>query len=693
MPSLRMLFHRGCLIVFVLIGFLGVSSATASPLATLAAAIDAPTVGEEVVLKKPIGFQFGTITPASGTKVYRLMAGKQACGLYVAGKAQLELHVEDRFSIPLAKRNLGRSSALKFQEAKVENQPVLKVVEELEGAVVWNWFLSNTPALEGASKAVPAYPEWATKALVDPFFDRPGMELLTAYQQRVPGMVYGLLKGKKDTYLIQRDPIGEVAESLSRVKRRDVPNQRDRFISQRLITQPIGRQWWERFPAVLVAEHEAIEVDNAEGEVVTITTHSELRATQDNVVGWRVNLANDLYFRGRRISNIVQSVKVDGKPVDYVHRGGSLLVALPKPLASGEAVTVVVVNAGEMAIRPQGDNFWSLGTWPWYPQPDLNGELARLELRVRVPKEYTPFASGSEVSRMEDETYAVLETQLNKPMQFPVVAAGNYDVVSETRDGITCRVATYAGVKREAAERLMQNVFAAAAFYRDLFGVPYPFTDFTIIERNTWGFGQAPPGVIFITKEAFDPAGDTTSRFFSRGINERVVHEVAHAWWGHVVKMDSLEEQWITESFASYSAALCMQQMFSSEKRGQQEFNSLMRHWKGNAEDIEEGGSIYLANYLAFEDLDDRFARRSLLYEKGPVVLHALRQELGRVMGGEEEGDRYFFAMLRSFLKSFEFHWGGTRHLVGILNEMTGKDWQPWFERYVYGFDLPEIKI
>jgi aminopeptidase N len=267
-----------------------------------------------------------------------------------------------------------------------------------------------------------------------------------------------------------------------------------------------------------------------------------------------------------------------------------------------------------------------------------------------VPKKYTPFASGAEVLRHEVGGYAEIETRIGKPMQFPVVAAGNYDVVSETRDGITCRVATYAGIKKEAAERLINNFFAAAEYYKSLFDVPYPFNDFTIIERNTWGFGQAPPGVIFITKEAFDSVSDETSRLFSQGINERVVHEVAHAWWGHVAKMDSHEEQWITESFASYSAALFLQKMFGSEKRGNQEFKALMRFWQGSAEDIENGGSIYLANFQAFNTLDDRFARTALLYHKGPVVLHALRQELARRMGSPEEGDRHFFGMLRSFL-------------------------------------------
>ena len=73
-------------------------------------------------------------------------------------------------------------------------------------------------------------------------------------------------------------------------------------------------------------------------------------------------------------------------------------------------------------------------------------------------------------------------------------------------------------------------------------------------------------------------------------------------------------------------------------------------------------------------------------------MLHALHQELARDRGGKPEGDRYFFALLRSFIKNFRYKWGATRHLVGLLNQMTGKDWQPWFERYVYGTETPRVE-
>ena len=50
--------------------------------------------------------------------------------------------------------------------------------------------------------------------------------------------------------------------------------------------------------------------------------------------------------------------------------------------------------------------------------------------------------------------------------------------------------------------------------------------------------------MMFITKEAFDPLVET-NQFFTQGINERFAHEIAHQYWGIVVKMPSHEEQWL----------------------------------------------------------------------------------------------------------------------------------------------------
>src|SRR6185436_17876935 len=101
------------------------------------------------------------------------------------------------------------------------------------------------------------------------------------------------------------------------------------------------------------------------------------------------------------------------------------------------------------------------------------------------------------------------------------------------------------------------------------------------------------------------------------------------------------------------------------------------------------GAALYLGHRLAFDDdrnVEDFFRLR---YARGPMVVHAIRLELQRQMGSVEEGDRRFIALLRAMLDRSAYGWGTTPGLVATLNELTGTDWQPWFERFVYGPETP----
>lgn len=44
-----------------------------------------------------------------------------------------------------------------------------------------------------------------------------------------------------------------------------------------------------------------------------------------------------------------------------------------------------------------------------------------------------------------------------------------------------------------------------------------------------------------------------------------------------------------------------------------------------------------------------------------------------------------------AYIKNFSFKTAETRHLIGILNQITKKDWQPWFDRYVFGTETPVV--
>jgi aminopeptidase N len=278
---------------------------------------------------------------------------------------------------------------------------------------------------------------------------------------------------------------------------------------------------------------------------------------------------------------------------------------------------------------------------------------------------------------VEEGEWNVLETRVEKPVQFMVVLAGKYEYEEETKDGVTVRVASYATKNTRAIRKLMNLAEKIIDYYEGFLG-PFPFSEFNIIEINQLGWGQAPPGVMFITAEAFNPIGDQLNELFSKGINERFAHEIAHQYWGHVVKMPSLEEQWLTESFAEMCAGLLIRDL-----RGKSDFKGLLATWKGRAKQASDVAPIPLANRIRNQS-DHRTAwidRTYLLYFKGPCLLNAIREQIG---------DHAFEVFLRSCQSNLEWKFGSTQMVERVLEAVTKKDWRPFFDKYYWGTGMPE---
>ncbi|MBP1773639.1 MAG: hypothetical protein H6P99_2802 [Holophagaceae bacterium] len=91
-----------------------------------------------------------------------------------------------------------------------------------------------------------------------------------------------------------------------------------------------------------------------------------------------------------------------------------------------------------------------------------------------------------------------------------------------------------------------------------------------------------------------------------------------------------------------------------------------------------------LANDIQFEDRrESYFARRDLLYAKGPLLLHALHEELG---------EQVFLTWLKSSQTNFRWKFANTQRLFDLLKFITKKDYTPFLNDHFWGLGLPEVK-
>lgn len=661
-------------------------AAAETPIERDVKAIDAPRMGGRVELNGPIAVGAGRIEPGPGTAVRQLLCGDKPCGLYVAGPAVFVFELKDPFSLPVGEHNLSEA-APKLPSTKTEQS--LTVREQLREAVLWQHGLNLTAAAETST---PGLPSWLTEILEHPFFRRPGVTLLAAAGGGSPQAAVAYLRGEHENLRWSYDPYYVGFESVHLVKRdsRYTGVDRDRYFGVELLRQPINRQWWQRFPDPLVVVKRQLELDHPEGETLNVRSRVELKASRDGITVWDATLTEQVYEGNRRFPVEVRAVKVGGQDADWIHRDGTVLVRWNEPLKAGDKVVVDIEYGGRLALQYGGDQLWVHND---FPSSSLAGEMGTLEMKVRTKAPFVPFAAGKVISRESKDGYNTVSTRVDTPAQFAFAAAGKYEMVSDTRAGTTVHVASYSFARKDGAKRLLNNFFAAKEFYEKLFDVPYPFDELTILEIPSWGWGQAPPGLILLTQEAYAGGGsDIMSRIYSGQLNRRFLHEVAHGWWGHVSRMDSAEEQWITESFAEYTSGLAVQAMYGGTK-GEKAFEDALDGWSGMGKSTGKAGSVYLANYLSFEEWTDDRIRTLLLYSKGAAVIHAIRERLQKELGSVEAGDRAFIAFLRAILKSFPDSWAYTQFYPQILQQITKTDWNPFFAQYVYGTETPEVSL
>ena len=162
-------------------------------------------------------------------------------------------------------------------------------------------------------------------------------------------------------------------------------------------------------------------------------------------------------------------------------------------------------------------------------------------------------------------------------------------------------------------------------FYASIVGdAPYPSFTLALSESDLPG-GHSPgyfavlnqplPTSPFVWRN--DPVSfDSYPTFF-------LAHELGHQWWGQAVGWKNYHEQWLSEGFAQYFAA-----MYAEKERGTDTFEDVLRQMRRWAIDASPQGPIYLGYRLGHIKSDSRMFR-AVIYNKAAMVLHMLRRLLG----------------------------------------------------------------
>jgi len=412
-----------------------------------------------------------------------------------------------------------------------------------------------------------------------------------------------------------------------------------------------------------------------------------------------------------------------------VRNQNTVVINLPSTLMRGTEVTIAFAYAGRLEPQPadreaagpiqaqptRGDdipivvpevNLLYSNRNIWYPQGP-SSDYATATIRITLPVSYDCVASGTLVPGAPETIPAkdalparkLFVFDAKQPLRYLAFIVSRFaraetvtiglDPPPASGDGLppldpvnhSLNLTVEANPRQIAHGReLMERATDIAQFYASLVGdSPYPSFTLALVESNLPG-GHSPayfaalnqplPTSPFVWRN--DPTAFTGfPEFFA-------AHEIAHQWWGQAVGWRNYHEQWLSEGFAQYFAA-----MYAQHLRGNEAFGAVLRQMRKWAMEDSDQGPVYLGYRLGHIRGESRVFR-ALVYDKGAAVLHMLRRLVG---------DDAFFRGLQRFYRESRFKKVGTDDFRTAMEKESGRPLDRFFDRWIYGFTLPKVKF
>jgi hypothetical protein len=381
----------------------------------------------------------------------------------------------------------------------------------------------------------------------------------------------------------------------------------------------------------------------------------------------------------------IDRVVVNGQEVQGIYELGdsALKIPLAEPLAPGEQLGITLdflvtvprdnvegyrqfaYTGGVLAIPNfypmvpvYDDEGWNIEIAPNYGDATYS-DTALYLVQLTVPQEMVVATSGSVTARVDKGDGTVTLTCASGPMRdFNIVMSDEYQVVSDTV-GETTINSYYMPDDEEGGREVLKYARQALQTYSEFFGL-YPFSEFDVMETPTIAGGIEYPGLIVINRNYYDEKGGN--------FEFTTAHEVAHQWWYSLVGNDQVDEPWLDEALTQYSTLI-----YFEEVHGKGVADSIRKDYfeGGYQQTVEEGRDAVVAQPVAAFSPEDY---GPIVYVKGPLFFHALRQQVGY--------DTYI-EIMRRYLEQHKYGIATPESFLAVAEEVSGQSLDEIYHRWI----------
>jgi len=311
----------------------------------------------------------------------------------------------------------------------------------------------------------------------------------------------------------------------------------------------------------------------------------------------------------------------------------------------------------------------------WYPNYDYPNERSSSEVICRVPREMTVVSNGRLVSEKIDPKTGlkVARWLQEKPHVNYLVAlvAGKMKKIESKYKDIPIAFYTPASLI-EYAQNSFKDTADMLQFYEKEIGVPYPWDQYNqAVVRDFVAGGMENTTLTILTEGTLHT--DQTENI--RSSQSLVAHELVHQWFGDYVTCKDWSHLWLNEGFAVY-----YEDLYDGYKNGR---DSMLAGLYSSAKSLLRSRSEHKPIvYRQYRRAGEQFDYRA--YGKAGWVLHMLRTELGEKM---------FRKCVKTYLQRHALGCVVTEDLRSVIEELTGRSFDRFFDQWVYHGRHPDLKV
>ena len=385
----------------------------------------------------------------------------------------------------------------------------------------------------------------------------------------------------------------------------------------------------------------------------------------------------------------IYSIKMDGKTISFKRKERAVYLDLPDLLEPGKDYSITVSYGGSplKARKPpwrggmvwkkdKSGNLWtgvtceSEGASIWFPCKDhLSDEPDSVRLHMTVPEGLQVVSNGileTHTTISGEETY-VWSTHYPINIYNITFYTGKYEHIADTMStgqGILNLDYYVLPENIEKARNHFRQVKDVISIYSEAFG-PYPWIKegFKLVESPFEGMEHQ-------TAIAYGSGYEDLSWL---GGDYIIVHEAAHEWWGNAVSVSDFSDIWLQEGFATYSELV-----FSEKMKGYDTSMLYANYWLAST--IKNKFPVVGPRNVSYWDYKD-----GDVYGKGALILNTIRNVIN--------DSTLFFDILRTFYREHEAKLPvTTADFKEVVERKTGKNWDKFFEAYLYSRKVPVLK-